>query len=140
MRGDRAILTLLGMTFVGLFIDVRYMHRFVLSMHWESKIPLYACGLALVAVVFAIFDHAKAKGIAAWLFAVVAVVGLVGVYEHTHFGDDDVHALHDGRGSRRPSADVGADGLHPARQHRLRPLLAEVPLEALLTVLFRISV
>lgn len=85
MRGDRAILTLLGMTFVGLFIDVRYMHRFVLSMHWESKIPLYACGLALVAVVFAIFDHAKAKGIAAWLFAVVAVVGLVGVYEHTHF-------------------------------------------------------
>lgn len=77
------LLALLGLTFVGLFFDIKFEHRDVLREEWTSYIPLVASWVAVVAVVLALLKSGKAHVLSAVLFVLIALTGLVGVYEHT---------------------------------------------------------
>lgn len=85
MRKDIALLTILGFTFAGLLVDVRYEHRDVLGKVWESWIPLASSVVGVLACYLGASRMAKSRQAAGYLFLLGALTGLIGLYEHTSF-------------------------------------------------------
>ncbi len=82
MRRERTVLYLLAGGFLLTAIEVRYLHREVLGEHWQAWVPV-AYGALGTAVAIVAAASAKARRLAAGVFALGVVAGLLGFYLHT---------------------------------------------------------
>lgn len=82
MRRERTVLFLLAGGFLLTAVEVRYLHREVLAEHWQAWVPVVygAIGTAMAVIAAAL---AQARRLAAGVFALGVLAGLLGFYLHT---------------------------------------------------------
>jgi hypothetical protein len=66
-------------------VEVRYLHRQVVTERWVAWIPTVAAGLATVGAFIALIPGRWTRLTSAGLLGIVAVAGIVGLYFHTGF-------------------------------------------------------
>jgi len=82
---DRLLLVLLAGGFAMLFFDVRYEHRYMLLSGGNIVpwIPVIASGVLVFACFLAMGKTVQMKTVAGTLFVLGALVGVLGVFQHT---------------------------------------------------------
>ena len=83
MHGPKPLVWIvwLGMVLIG--VEVRHLHARILDQP-AATIPLFFCGIAVLLIpVCLLRTTSSARTAMMWLFAVGAVIGIVGVYYHT---------------------------------------------------------
>jgi len=79
----KAVIIAVGLGFLTMAIEVRYLHLNAVKESWAANVPTVASIVAMIASFVSLFVHGRAKKLASVFFAVVAIAGLAGVYFHT---------------------------------------------------------
>ncbi len=119
MSKERLILLLLCGGFLTLGIEVRYLHRDIVSDHWVGWIPIVLSALSAIGCLAAAFGGSGLRTTASIVFALGFLAGFGGVYYHTELKPEPFLRLvtetgsgghsHDGHEGSGESSDVPAE-------------------------------